>query len=500
MAIQTVFNKIKTDSIVRLMSAQIVVKATLDMSSDNGSILGTSADARALAIEPMKGEVQINGKVNFKTIFASGENGVLSLDYYADFTDSIKNDTILPSSRLLIKLNVIDTDSTVNGGDVTLTAVVEIVIDEIKSEEMESLVKIEDNVFSKGNNISCQYLKVMAEGAFEIFEEIETGSEIDKILIYDANVATTSVKCGVNTIMVSGEAYLAITYKSADIIVTKNAVIPFSEEIDAEGANPDSTVIPQLIVKNKRIVLSGSKDDNIIRAEMVVSVKAPVFAVDNAEILTDVFSPHMMLNVEDKCIDSYNAVKDICYKEKISAEANLDSDMPPIKTLLTSCLAQNNIANLIPLDGEITVEGLMTACVIYLDEEDRPTSVKAELPYSLTLIADGVMPDDKLSGYGMVYNVSAKTNNVNEIEVRADIRLCVSVTRKRSSRVITKLIEGDVVDKKLNAISIFIASGGEEMWDVVKNLYASPEDIMSQNPELNIPLKLGDKVRLYRRV
>ena len=500
MAIQTNFNKIKSDYIAKLVSTQVVVKATLDTSSDNGVILGTSADARALALEPMQGEVMVNGKVNFKTIFSSSENGIISLDYFADFTDTVKDELITPSSRLLLKLNVLDTDSTMSGQDIILTAVVEIVINEIRSEEYDALQNVEESVFSKFDTITTESLKAVSEGAFELYEEIEAGADIDKVLIYDAQIALATAKCGVNMLTITGEAYATVSFKSGADILSKSVILPFTEELDADGATPECMAVPDLFIKNKRIVLSGGKGDNVIRAEMVIGVKTPVFIKSDNKVVSDLYSCDTNLDVEDKLVINYDTVKDCCYKDKISAIAALDSGMKGIKSILTSCLARNNIANLIAQDNSITAEGLMTACVLYLDEENNPTSVKSELPYSLKFTDEDIREGDILHGYGTVSNVAVKAVSATEIEVKADIRVCVTVCRKKMGRVITRLIEGEKKDLKLNAISIYIAAGGEEMWDVVKSLSTSPEIITEQNPELKLPLIRGSRVRIYRTI
>ncbi|MGI6702375.1 MAG: hypothetical protein ACOX3U_07985 [Christensenellales bacterium] len=500
MAIQTTFNKIKSDYIEKILSAQVVVKATLDTSSDNGVILGTSADARALAIEPLEGEVQINGKVNFKTVFASNDNGVISLDYFADFTDTLKDENITPSSKLIMKLNVVDTDSALSGQDIILTAVVDIEVDEIKSAEYEALAATDENVLTKENVINTDNLKSVVEGAFEIYEEIEAGGEIDKILVYDVQTVVNSSKCGLNTLIVSGEAHAAVSFRTGNEIMVKNLVIPFNEELDAEGANAECMPDPELYIKNKRIILSGAKDDNLIRAEMVIGVKAPIFEKVSNKVVTDLYSNEYNLDKEESVIKCKEVVLKNCYKEKISAVATLDSEMKAVKNILAVCLTRNNLANLIPSDGEITAEGLMTACVLYIDQEDKITSVRAELPYSLKLIDDNVKEKDSASGYGCVYNVNAKALSANEIEVKADIKLCISISREKESKIITKCEEKDKKESKLNAISMYIAKGGEEMWDLVKNLSAHPDDIVKQNPNIELPLARGNRVKIFRRI
>lgn len=498
MAIQIETNKIKSNSIIKIAQSQVVVKANLDTTSDSGTILGTVADARAVAIEPMQGEVQVSGKVNFKTMLLGADNEVISLDYYADFIDTIKESTITASSKLLLELNVIDTDSSIDGKDIVLSAVVEIGIKGVVEKEYPAIVSTDENIFTKQDKIITQEYIGITEGAFELYEEIETSVEIDKILIYDTQIIMTSIKSGTDILTISGEVYASITYLSQELIQTKNVAIPFSEELDAQGANENSIIIPSLFIKSKRIVLSGSKGENLIRAELVVGLKAPILGLTETNAIADIYSNKIMLEVETEDIDSIELVKEYTMREKINATASLDKGMPAVKSIITCCLNRNNIANLIAGDNEIVVEGLMTACILYLDENDKPTSVRAELPYSLKLPADGIAKNDLLSGSGVVFNVVAQANNKEEIDVTSDIKLNITSVKSKKYSIISNVIEGEELITKQNAISIYIATGGEEMWDIVKTLSVLPDEIQAQNPELQLPLEAGDKVRVYR--
>ena len=48
------------------------------------------------------------------------------------------------------------------------------------------------------------------------------------------------------------------------------------------------------------------------------------------------------------------------------------------------------------------------------------------------------------------------------------------------------------------AISLYLVGEGETLFDVAKELNSDEEELMALNPELELPLKRGDKVLLYK--
>ena len=47
-------------------------------------------------------------------------------------------------------------------------------------------------------------------------------------------------------------------------------------------------------------------------------------------------------------------------------------------------------------------------------------------------------------------------------------------------------------------ISVYVASGGETLWDSARELRVTPETVLMQNDELDFPLSRGDKVFVFR--
>ncbi|MEG2274533.1 MAG: hypothetical protein RSC44_04290, partial [Clostridia bacterium] len=55
-------------------------------------------------------------------------------------------------------------------------------------------------------------------------------------------------------------------------------------------------------------------------------------------------------------------------------------------------------------------------------------------------------------------------------------------------------------EQNTSGLSLYLASDGDEMWDICKALTATPEDIVVQNPTLETPLKQGEKVIYFRAI
>ena len=54
--------------------------------------------------------------------------------------------------------------------------------------------------------------------------------------------------------------------------------------------------------------------------------------------------------------------------------------------------------------------------------------------------------------------------------------------------------------KNTAAVSVHIAIAGEGLWDIAKKTGCSPEEIMADNPALELPLKGGERILVYRNI
>ena len=121
-----------------------------------------------------------------------------------------------------------------------------------------------------------------------------------------------------------------------------------------------------------------------------------------------------------------------------------------------------------------------------------------ELPFSLKVAVPRLKEDDETYARGEVISASLKIRRGNEIDVRAEVAFEVCAAASSTKCVITELTEGEARIIPTAAISVHVARPGESLWDVAKATGTTPEAVMAQNPDLELPLKGGERVIVYR--
>ena len=98
-----------------------------------------------------------------------------------------------------------------------------------------------------------------------------------------------------------------------------------------------------------------------------------------------------------------------------------------------------------------------------------------------------------------VENVYAKPLSLREVEVDLSLNLNYFLEETYEETVITSVTEGEVKEEKNNAISVYIAKKGEELFDMAKRLNSSMEDIIKVNKDLEFPLSGDERIIIYRQ-
>ena len=98
------FNEIKMDTVVKTAEKEAAVRTSVS-ESESGvvtKILDVSADGKIISLDNQNGAARVFGRVNFKVLYLNGDGETRGLDYFADFTEVIQNDSL--SGRCMHKL------------------------------------------------------------------------------------------------------------------------------------------------------------------------------------------------------------------------------------------------------------------------------------------------------------------------------------------------------------------------------------------------------------
>ncbi|NCA66770.1 MAG: hypothetical protein EOM87_01755 [Clostridia bacterium] len=183
MAFDIKYEVVKNDCVMELVHSQLVVTCTINTAERGGvsKVLGVSADAKLFSLEALGGEAKLSGKVNYKILYLDGEGKLSGLDYFTDFSDALAGEKILASYKLSAQISIIDVDISVASDEITLSAVCDFVISSVITGEFKTVTDINAEYDISEEKISRVQ---MSESSFEVCEEIESGVNIDKVLLY----------------------------------------------------------------------------------------------------------------------------------------------------------------------------------------------------------------------------------------------------------------------------------------------------------------------------
>lgn len=477
--------------------AEIAVECGISHEKEIEKILGATACVGITSSTPGSGENVVVGKVNFK-ILVLGADGVRTLDYFSDFTAKIKGD-FTPTMKTVARAYVIDVTANLKDGSVSAQATARIDAYALALSETQALEDIECASVKRGTVWTNTFL-AECSSSVDLYDDVDAGS-VKNVTFMDASSIVTAVTCEENVVKVDGEAVINLTYENDKGIFTHVFNIPFSEEIEAVGSCADHCVASATAdVENVKIVLGGTEENTEIRPEITLTVTATVWKKLEEEVLLDAFCTDREISLSSIEKDCYSLSRCLSFEEKTNGQATLRGDAPLISRVITTCGGRNTLTNIGASNGEILVEGVIGATVLYLDSSEGINALQIELPYSTSLTSDCVNENDVLTAESCVVDISSIAKRENEVEISCKLKFMICVNKREKMRVITSFKEGKEKTVRRYPISVRFGEPGADLWNTARALNVSPEALVESNPELTFPLAGGEKIVEYRRL
>lgn len=503
MAFEPVFEVVKINSKRRLAKTQAVVEAKLLPAPNTviARVLSITADSVIGASEVFTGEIRYNGRVNFKVLFVDVDGHNHSMDYNADFSDKLEDAAITSHITPYITADVLDTDVlSVSAGELKLASVVEIKLDAVMEEEVKYLSSGGEGLYTHDDNVEYSRLVASGSGAVTLSATLPD-VKIVSILLAEHKAVVNSRSAGVDSVRVEGVVISDICGETADgLIASYRVETPFSEEFGAADARPSDIVLASASVSGT----STPETDGEVNAavnEYALKVDYCVYTDASFSVITDAFSVTHELLTTTESVSILKPALNETVTDRVEGNVTLEVNMPIVDNILAATALRLNVTNVVALDGEALIEGIVSGNIIYYSAEaDSKNSVAVELPFSLKSPVSGISEGDEIIACGEVTAVTLKIRRGNEIDIRADICVEIQASSPVTKCIITELTQGEMRELPSSAISIHIAKSGETLWDVAKALGSTPELVMLQNPDITLPLSGGERVIVYRHL
>ena len=499
MAINTIFKSVSSDYERNLDGKQIVMQCNFDTTSKGGvsKVCALSSDAQITKVQALSKQIKISGRVSLKLVYLDGEGKLNSFDYISDFSEDVADDAVIADMPCLVRANIVDSVSSISGTEIKVQTVVELSPTVVEISTVDLLEESEGALALRQEQDYQQYIATVSEEV-EVSEEYDCGARVDDVLFYDAKVLVCNVDNADDKLTVSGQLEISVIYSSEDVQATKNINLPFVQELATRGEDLRACIVAS--VKDSRLIIEGDDNDNTLKMIICVSLQGFVMQVEKTSAIVDLYSPTNALQISKETVrfDRQNGV--MRFEERITGSVAVENEDESIKSIISSVVTQNTLSNIVAMQDSVLAEGILNTCVIYMSEGGSIKCIQVELPYSLQFEKEGVRPDDILCGNAIAMDCAHKVKRDREVELTANIVLSVCSKTPVENVVIKAVEEGEALQVNNSAISVYLPSKGESIWQVAKTLGMSIESIMAQNPDLRDVMQGDERIVIYREI
>lgn len=461
-------------------------------------IVSVIADARLSAVEAMEREAKVLYKLTYKVIYRS-EEGLKCQEATFDVSTMVSSAFLTPKSYVDPDLTVVANEY-VGTDPVKVRSTIEIKGFIIVPESFETAEIPEDAaVLVRTEEVGVERIEAVKESEIVVTNEVDVKEGIDTVLTYDTQIILKSVSTATEICIVSGECYTYLTYLSGGSLLSRCVVSPFEGEILAPGVGESDRAFLKGVARATTVTLPEGAGSTKFRLELVVGIRGFVVKEEICRVVADAYSTKSEL----VCDYAEVSVEDhVCLSgqsEKLTGSVTLEDDAPRIRSVLCVCPPTVGAIGVSVENGEVTAEGIVAADVIYLDADERTVKTLVEIPYRFTLAREFDC-DAGVSARTCVVSMTARARHNDEIELSGEMYFEVYGAKEKPLRYLQTVEVAGEREADDVAISLYIAAPGETLWDVAKALVTDEDTLTELNPELELPLKGGEKILLYRSI
>ncbi len=501
------YEKVNSAFRKNLGTTQAIVECKLpsEVEGKIANVLSANANAIVANSEIVGKEVTFVGYVGFQVIYLTDGGETASLDYVAEFRDRF---TLLEEQQNVtpqLKCEVVDIQNEVMDESIKMTAIVEISVDGIQTMSVNALTSVTgENTFAKNETINYFTYNNVASEKFELNEKIEIKDSVDKILTVSPVVSLESVVAQKSYIKVKGELCIDIMYLTdGEVSVPRSMrfACDFEETVAGNNLFENSVIQSDIFVWLSDIRVITSLDVDCATVDIVVPVmfRGHVFNPMELDVVTDVFNANNNLLTNHESVNTLLSAPSVSYTYKITGNATVDDTMPFMDEVLGNVSGGVVVVSERIVDGRLEVEGVANTTVLYFSKETSvPVSYIVDIPFSIMLgddIAENLTPVVLAS----LCDIAVKGKRGKEIEVTAALNVFADFYATNMEVVISNVTVQSEKESSELVLCIYIVKNNDTIWDVAKELSVSPDMILEQNPDLELPLTEGDRIIIYKQ-
>ncbi len=471
----------------RELTAQTAVECRFGGEVEN--VLSAHAHAVLTGADAGNGEVRYYGKAHFSIVYEDAEKHICRAEKGVEFAAAAKDGNIYPALAAKATVAVENVSVRREGASVFLTALLGTDISLYGEESFDYLSDGELVMKREAVKVLTCHL---CGGAAEAEDEFET-ELLGDVLQHSETVCVTDVVCETGLVRAEGEINLGLlALKGSGGLVSFERLVPFRVEIPCDSASFGSDAEVRVCVADTSVHAEEEDGKCNIYVRFSLIADACVYEEVALDGVHDAFSTECgtELSYYEGTFCGVGEFKRIT--ERVSGKAIVSGPLG-FSDVLEAVTEERSEAELVTTADGQRVEGVANAVLLVKSSEGEYRSLEFSLPFSVAVDAGDAEAEV------MVCGMSARQKQEGEIDAEATVKIVLREKKRGSVRIVGAVKEGEKFAENDCAISVYIPEAGDGLWELAKRLKKSPEDVSKSNPDIEFPVKEGQRVIIYRK-
>ena len=454
-------------------------------------IISVQAFARTTNVEAVSGEVRVAYALTIRALYLEEDGNVVKKEETYDLNSSLRAG-VTPMSFVLVKTMALGVEYS---GIENLKVRVMIEQKGFYLQDLSFEPCSREGVFYKTKKLDVRCSLPIRQVEFIIDKAEIMKESLGEILSTDAVIVPKMVSTATDICQIEGLATVHIASIYGGELKWNSWSFPFSYELLVEGITADDEAVLCLTPFMTSVTVTALENGVEVGVQIATEVKGYYERISSVEYPIDAYSKEYELSLSmGEAVINEKGCR-IRSQERFATTVPLEnfSDVVEVVSLGVPWVGASNFT----ARPTMNVDGVICFEVIVKREGGEYERVFLEIPYSFNL-NEQVDCTENVDLELQITSLSARVRFGSSIEVTGEVLVTLSGD---DEKVINYLSNAENQGEKVKndaVISVYLVGEGETLFDCAKALGSDEEELLMLNPELDLPLKVGDKVLLYR--
>lgn len=470
-----------------------IVECRFSQSNEISEIVAVHPSVSLTSCNVSDGRADYGGKLICTVVYVDEEGKLCRIQKGAEFTHYIENQQFKSDGVAQCILRAETAQAKRDGSSFVITAVVAAEVSVYATEKREYLCDIEGAIC----NIKREKFTsaVWFSGESEVSDDFEADGVAD-VLLPQAQAYIVDCSAGDGEIKISGEICLTLLAMRGDSAVCLDRVIAFNSVLTCDKSRINANACASVQVKELSVNATVNEDRAkcLIEVDCVLGFVGLFFQENENSVVADAFSVSNELTLNGATEKSYACTQFKTMSQRISAPVICDAKID--YTCSFKAIACPKVEYGYECDKDL-LQGAIYFVLIY-EQNGEVKSCNVEMPFSQTakFFEDGCSGEIALQV--AVCGLGVRQQTEGGCVVEAVLKASVCAIEEREINYIINVAEGDEIKANDSAITVFIPSANDSVWEVAKCLKKTPDEVIAENPDLSFPTTGDERILVYR--